>query len=126
MIRAEMDEILRPGQSYSRRPRIRALSLEVIGKSNSDTVVCALCRKLIAAGHNPNEPMEIYRGSTLSLHVRSIGEAAKLTVLETGHGPKFVKLPRVDLKALWEQLPRTPDALNGVEASPVLANAQNA
>jgi len=54
--------------------------------------VLRLCRKLVEAGHDPQEPMEVYRGATLSLHVRSIGEAAKLTVNETST-PRFVRLP---------------------------------
>jgi hypothetical protein len=41
-----------------------------------------LCRMLVAAGHDPDEPAEVYRGSTLRLRIRSIGEAAKLTVKE--------------------------------------------
>jgi hypothetical protein len=90
MIRAELDEIAHPGSPYSRRPRARALGIEVVARRNSDAVVCALCRRLIEAGHDLNEPMEVYRGSTLSLHVRSIGEAAKLTVAEQGGRPRFV------------------------------------
>src|SRR5262245_56383691 len=88
-IRAKLDEVMRPGQSYSRRPRARALGVEVIATRRSDAVVCALCRRLVEAGHDPATPMEVYRGSTLALHVRSIGAAAKLTVEESGSGPKF-------------------------------------
>ena len=40
--------------------------------------VLALCRKLIEASHDPAMPLEVYRGDTLCLRVRSIGEAAKL------------------------------------------------
>ena len=40
--------------------------------------VIALCSALLKAGHDPMEPMEVYRGTTLALTVRSIGEAAKL------------------------------------------------
>jgi len=54
--------------------------------------VLALCRRLIEAGHNPTLPLEAYRGTTLCLRVRSIGEGAKLTVTEaTSDGkPRFV------------------------------------
>jgi hypothetical protein len=37
-----------------------------------------LCRKLVAAGHDPGARMEVYRGHTLALTVRSIGEGALL------------------------------------------------
>jgi hypothetical protein len=35
-----------------------------------------LCRKLVAAGHDPATVMHVYRGQTLALKVRAIGEAA--------------------------------------------------
>jgi hypothetical protein len=89
MLRAELDEVVSPGDKYSRRPRASALGIEAIA-GKGDAVVCALCRKLLEAGHDPAEPMEVYRGATLALHVRSIGEAAKLTVQETSP-PRFTK-----------------------------------
>jgi hypothetical protein len=46
--------------------------------------VIALCRQLIAAGHDPATPMEAYRGEMLALTVKSIGEAAMLEVGRTG------------------------------------------
>jgi hypothetical protein len=50
----------------------------------------ALCRKLIEAGHDPDRPLHAYRGNVLCLIVRSIGEAAKLTVKTAGNGaPMF-------------------------------------
>ena len=49
--------------------------------------VLALCRKLVAAGHDPATPLEAYRGEVLCLRVRSIGEGAKLTVDETRSPP---------------------------------------
>ena len=49
--------------------------------------ILGLCRMLVEAGYDPTEPMEVYRGATLSLHVRSIGEAAKLKIDE--RGPRF-------------------------------------
>jgi hypothetical protein len=92
MIRAELSERRCPdGTVFSRRPVVTALGITVEARSNSDAIVCALCRRLVEAGHDPAEPMEVYRGSTLALHVRSIGEAAKLTVEETPVGPRFRK-----------------------------------
>ena len=56
--------------------------------------VLALCRQLLAAGLDPDQALEVYRGATLSLTVRSIGEGAQLTVREsTSDGrPRFVRL----------------------------------
>lgn len=48
--------------------------------------VLALCRKLVAAGHDPGAPLEAWRGATLCLRVRTIGEGAKLTVRTAGNG----------------------------------------
>jgi hypothetical protein len=48
--------------------------------------VLALCRKLTEAGYPSSAEVECYRGGTLSLHVRSIGEAAKLYVAATTTG----------------------------------------
>jgi len=45
--------------------------------------VLAVCRKLTSAGFDPSRPLHAYRGDTLSLKVRSIGEGARLTVDET-------------------------------------------
>jgi hypothetical protein len=41
--------------------------------------VINLCRKLIDAGCDPATPLEAWRGSTLALRIRSIGEAGALT-----------------------------------------------
>ena len=46
--------------------------------AKSGAPVLVLCRKLVEAGHDPSMPLEAYRGKTLCLRVRSIGEAAKL------------------------------------------------
>ena len=48
--------------------------------------VLAMCRALIAAGYDPATPLHAYRGATLCLTVRSIGEAAKLRVNNSGTG----------------------------------------
>jgi hypothetical protein len=50
----------------------------------------SLCRALIEAGHDPAAPLEAYRGTTLCLRVRSIGEGAALTVRDGIDGkPRF-------------------------------------
>jgi hypothetical protein len=55
--------------------------------------VIKLCGALVAAGHDPAEPMEAYRGATLCLRVRSIGEAAQLEVKPGGGGFRRVAQP---------------------------------
>jgi hypothetical protein len=51
--------------------------------------VFSLCRQLLAAGMDPDQVLEIYRGATLVLRVRSVGEGARLTVAERPSGPTF-------------------------------------
>jgi hypothetical protein len=57
----------------------------------SPSPVLALCRKLIEAGHDPAARMECYRGDTLCLTVRSIGEAATLELNSKGTGFKLCR-----------------------------------
>jgi hypothetical protein len=52
--------------------------------ARSHTPVLALCRKMIAAGIDPATELQVFRGDTLALTIRNIGEAAKLTVRESG------------------------------------------
>jgi hypothetical protein len=56
--------------------------------------VLTLCRQLVAAGLDPNHALEVYRGPTLALFVRNIGEAARLTVRESTRDgrPRFARL----------------------------------
>jgi hypothetical protein len=48
--------------------------------------VLALCRELVRQGCNPATPMQAFRGDTLCLTIRSIGEAAGLQVSGEGTG----------------------------------------
>jgi hypothetical protein len=68
-----------------------ATALGVVARSPSP--VLALCRTLVEAGHDPATPLHAYRGNTLALKVRSIGEGAKLTV-EDNHLGKPVFRPQ--------------------------------
>jgi hypothetical protein len=67
--------------------------------------VLTLCRRLIEAGLDPALPLEAYRGATLSLRVRSIGQGAKLTVYEGTRGRPRFKLTS-DLARLDGREPR--------------------
>jgi hypothetical protein len=60
----------------------------------STTPVLALCRELLAAGVDPDRAMDVYRGATLALRVRSICEAARLTVRSAGNGAPIFALDR--------------------------------
>jgi hypothetical protein len=48
--------------------------------------VLALCRSLVEAGVDPNTPLDAYRGDTLALQVRCIGEGARLELNGDGVG----------------------------------------
>ena len=62
--------------------RATALGIE----ARSAAPVLDLCRKLVAAEHDPVSTLHAYRGATLSLIVHSIGEAADLEVNSKGTG----------------------------------------
>jgi hypothetical protein len=59
-----------------------ALGIEAHGSSP----VLALCRVLVEAGYDPALPLHAYRGDTLALKVRTIGEGAQLTVTDSNTG----------------------------------------
>jgi|SRR5215475_7758403 hypothetical protein len=62
--------------------------------SVSDTPILDLCRLLVARGHDPSTPMEVWRGTMLALSVRTIGEAAQLEVATDPPGFKLRTRPR--------------------------------
>jgi hypothetical protein len=73
--------------------------------SGSDTCIAAsitvvayapvleMCRRLVAAGHDPAARLEAYRGAMLCLTVRSIGEAAGLEINGDGTGFRRRRVP---------------------------------
>jgi hypothetical protein len=67
----------------------RCTALGVEAKGNAP--VLDLCRKLLAAGHDPALVLEAYRSGTLCLRVRSIGEGARLRIAT--HGVGFERMP---------------------------------
>jgi hypothetical protein len=71
------------------------IAAELIGKDTASaggisvkayTPVLELCRRLVAAGHDPATPLKAYRGPTLCLIVRSIGTATGLEINARGDG----------------------------------------
>jgi hypothetical protein len=84
-------------QQFSRAPIRATLTgsdrCEAEGTSaHGHAPVLELCRELIAAGFNPASPLEAWRGQTLCLRVRSIGEGARLTVTGDRHGTPRLRL----------------------------------
>jgi hypothetical protein len=62
-----------------------AAALDITAKS--PTPVIRLCQQLLDAGRDPGTRLHVYRGNTLALTVRSIGEGAQLVI--NGHGNGF-------------------------------------
>ena len=58
----------------------------------------AICRKLIAAGHDPDSGLDVYRNGVLSLRIRSIAAGAGIDVQDDNRGvPLFTRhRPRPD------------------------------
>jgi len=62
-------------------------------KIQSPSPLLDLCRALVERGVDPTTPLEAYRGKTLCLRVRSIGEAANLRISHD-HSVEFKPLPK--------------------------------
>jgi hypothetical protein len=76
--------------------------------------ILALCRALVAEGCNPATAMEVFRGPTLCLSIRAIGEAARLRVNTAGTG--FTMRQEADISLTGESKcdrhSKTPTGLN--------------
>jgi hypothetical protein len=59
--------------------------------------VLELCRRLVEVGVAPATPMHVYRGATLALIVRTIGEVADLEI--NGRGTDFQRRRAVGMGA---------------------------
>jgi hypothetical protein len=77
--------------------------------------VLALCRKLVAAGHDPQRPLHAYRGNVLALRVRSIGEGAQFAI--AGDGVGFRR--RKELAAASRMHFAEPEALSSRDQKPL-------
>jgi hypothetical protein len=69
--------------------------------AKSPTPVIRLCVMLIEAGHDPAAQLHVYRGKTLALTVRSIGEGARLVI--NGKGSGFRRARAVGTAPLMRQ-----------------------
>lgn len=69
-----------------------AIRAELVGSNTATacglraSTVLALCRALVAVGHDPGTPLVAARGAMPCLLVRSIGEAARLEINSAGTG----------------------------------------
>ena len=59
-------------------------------KVRASAPVLALCRELVEAGHDPACELHVYRKGVLALRVRSIGQAARLSIRGDGVGFRCV------------------------------------
>jgi hypothetical protein len=97
--------MLRAELSGSETCRCEQFNLTVSSRSP----VLKLCRELIARGVDKATPLAVYRGSTLSLRVRSVGEAAGLCVSEGDSRPSFAAaLPPDAFRAESAGAPKAP------------------
>jgi hypothetical protein len=106
-----------------RHPRCKDTDLiraELIGSNEcraagltvrSPSPILAMCRRLLAAGINPDLRLDCYRGSTLALTVISIGYGAGLEI--NGHGTGFIARPEGGAAPLIDS-----PALGDAEGSP--------
>lgn len=111
---------------------IQALRAELIGAdtctalgitTHGSAPVLMLCRNLIEVGHDPATPLEVYRGATLALRVRSIGEGAALTVEDNRLGRPTFRRWRERARSDGAALPARQTALAAISA-PAAAAAQ--
>ena len=56
--------------------------------AQSTSPVLALCRQLVAAGHDPAQPLHVFRGNTLALIIRSIAARLEINGEGTGFRPR--------------------------------------
>src|SRR5262245_52569911 len=76
-----------PTQQVIRAELIESDTASACGVTASGAApLLKLCRDLVEAGFDPATPLHAYRGTMLCLRVRSIGEAAQLTIDGRGIG----------------------------------------
>jgi hypothetical protein len=68
-----------------------------------------MCRRLVEAGIDPGSSLEAWRGDTMALRVRRIGEAAELEINSKGTG--FIRRPEV--RRASPSAKKRPDAPGG-------------
>ena len=98
-------------QTAIRAELISSTSCTAVGITVVDHApVLALCRALVTAGQDPNRPLHAYRGDVLCLRVRSIGQAAQLTVEDDRHGRPRLRRWRNRSRGVWRSPASPPKA----------------
>ena len=77
-------------------------------KVRASAPVLALCRELVEAGHDPTCQLHVYRNGALALRVRSIGEAARLTIRGDGVGFRHATMVGVSRARFSDCQPANP------------------
>jgi hypothetical protein len=70
----------------------------------STTPVLSICRRLVEAGHDGNQPLHVYRGDVLALTVASVADGARLEINAKGTG--FIRLRAVRTASPIRQINR--------------------
>jgi hypothetical protein len=86
----------------------RCAKLDLLGRGEAPAL--DLCRKLVAAGHDPATPMHVFRQGALALRIRTIGEGAKLRVTTNAAGAPVFRKAAVTLAAAPPVAPTAPAA----------------
>jgi hypothetical protein len=81
-----------------------ATALDITARSS--TPIIRLCAMLIEAGLDPAARLHVYRGNTLALTVRSIGEGAQLVI--NGRGTWLQPRPCVKRARAMSRYPAPP------------------
>jgi len=77
-------------------------------KVRASAPVLALCRELVEAGHDPACQLHVYRKGVLALRIRSIGEAARLTIRGDGVGFRYAPIVGVSPAHFSNHRPASP------------------
>jgi hypothetical protein len=97
------DQVATTAKPTDRHPPLGAIQTSLTGSRTCSALgvsvtghapVLALCRALVAAGHDPGRALHAFRGATLCLKVRSIDESSRLTVEDDRHGTPRFRLKR--------------------------------
>jgi hypothetical protein len=111
--KSERDAPRRPITTTIRAEHLKANTCTAAGiTAKGTTPVLALCRQLLAAGLNPDQAMEVFRGGTLALRIRSIGEAAGLEIRGDGVACRLGTAP--PMRSAQENGSSAPEGQTGI------------
>jgi hypothetical protein len=88
----------------------------IVGRGHAP--VLGLCRALLEAGYDPRRPLHAYRGDTVALKIRSIGEGAAYTVEDNRRGTASFRRWRNPSERSGAALPSACDSNQSLYRSP--------